>query len=185
MSSTIYLKCFMPDGSSVEFQVGNYARVESTLKKALSLWKGGEGDYREFLLAVDEHNVLNVAFRPLASAHPTIETQLKEGTIGSRITPNSTGVLHIPDDPDIHGLHVTKDPDFWKKRIGQDYDRPVKDAKVINIKVMPGDIFLPDHNMIKSQWGDNPPSAAILVTSRKILKQGEDFYVEGKLAGKR
>jgi len=107
------------------------------------------------------------------------------GTIGSRITPNSTGVLHIPDDPDIHGLHVTKDPDFWKKRIGQDYDRPVKDAKVINIKVMPGDIFLPDHNMIKSQWGDNPPSAAILVTSRKILKQGEDFYVEGKLAGKR
>lgn len=107
------------------------------------------------------------------------------GKIGSRITPNSTGVLNIPNDPDIHGLHVTKDADFWKKRLNQDFDRPVKDAQVIHIKVAPGDIFLPDHNMIKSQWGNNPPSAAILVTSRKILKQGEDFYVEGKLAGKK
>jgi hypothetical protein len=73
---SFWVKCSMPDERTVEFRVGKYARVESTLKKAVSEWKGGEGDYRDFMLAVDAHNVLNVAFRPLASAHPDIEAHL-------------------------------------------------------------------------------------------------------------
>lgn len=106
------------------------------------------------------------------------------GNIGNTITPNSTGVLKIPQDPNIQGLHVTKDPEFWKKRLNQDFGRPPSSARIVHIRVVPGDIFLPDHNMIKSQWGSNPPSSAILVTGRKTLKKDKDFFLEGKLAGK-
>jgi len=105
------------------------------------------------------------------------------GKIGSRITPNTTGVLNIPGDPDIGGLHVTRDVNFWKKQLNRDYNRPEKSAQIIHIKVAPGDIFLADHNFTRLPESERP-SSAILVTSRKILKQGEDFYIEGKLAGK-
>lgn len=83
----------------------------------------------------------------------------------------------------VYALHIG-DPDFWFKKLQEDYGRD-GDAYVVEIQVLPTDVIVEDvqYNM-PEEYGPRGDSG-ILLTTRACLQEGKDFRIVRKLVDDR
>ena len=75
----------------------------------------------------------------------------------------------------VYGIHVTSDPEYWKRRAGEDFGREVEKSQVINIYCSEGDMYVEDEQYATDPDTGIKASSFILLTKRKVLKYGGDW----------
>ncbi|MFH1690409.1 MAG: hypothetical protein ABIE42_09260 [Candidatus Eisenbacteria bacterium] len=98
--------------------------------------------------------------------------------------PNSLRTHHLAllgltpfPHPHVFGLHVTSDPEYWIYRLSEDYDYTLDDARVIEIEVLPGDRLAYDVQYMTDPDSGEKASSSVLLTTRRVLRLGTDFFV--------
>jgi len=97
------------------------------------------------------------------------------GRIPKEIECHSLSAVDLPSHSGIYAVHVTSDSDYWIDRLWKDYDRPKRSAKVISIRIAPGDILVEDNQYSMDPDGGDRADSAILLTTRRVLRRGTDF----------
>jgi hypothetical protein len=101
------------------------------------------------------------------------------GGVPRRIETNPLSALGRDDYEGVYGVHVTSDPDYWIARLEEDYDRSPDDARVLRVRLAPGDALVDDWQYITDPETGIRASSAVLLTPRRYLRAGQDF-VEGQ-----
>lgn len=96
---------------------------------------------------------------------------------GDTLETNSLGALGVEGKSStVRGVHVTDDPEYWKRILEEDYGRT--DQRVIKVRPAPGDRLIEDPQYAMDPEGGDKAHSAILLTKRKTLKYGVDWVFD-------
>ncbi len=116
-------------------------------------------------------------------------TQVEEGDTFNRVVWGELPDVIDPNDLDmvslegvgnnLRALHVTEDPEFWSKKLQEDYEQEGP-GTVIEIEAMEGDILTDDPQYAIPEESGYKADSGVLVTGRKIFRKGKDFIESGE-----
>ena len=92
------------------------------------------------------------------------------------IAGNPTELVGLPPSKSVFAFHTTTEPESWIRVLEEDFERDPKNARVIEITAMPGDILVTDvQQVMPSELFGRTLDSSILITGREFLKKGKDF----------
>ena len=92
----------------------------------------------------------------------------------STITTNDLELVGLSHYPGVYGIHVG-DVDFWFNKLIDDYGND-DHAWEINIKPAKGDVLVEDVQYAIPDESGFKADSGILLTSRRLLREGRDFH---------
>jgi hypothetical protein len=90
-----------------------------------------------------------------------------------RIEAHKLDVVSLKNYPGVYAMHVG-DADFWFHKLVDDYGNDTT-AWEISIKPVRGDVLVEDVQYTIPDESGNKEYSAILLTTRRILREGRDF----------
>ncbi|MBU2249172.1 MAG: hypothetical protein KKD77_20665, partial [Gammaproteobacteria bacterium] len=101
------------------------------------------------------------------------------GEVQDKIPLNPALALGLPESKGIYAVHIG-DVDYWRGRLEKDYGRDPQESTVIEIRITPEDMIAKDIQYMTDPETGEKADSGILLTTRKFLRRGVDFRVEGE-----